>query len=147
MTPEETTAKAQSPPPSNSSPIKNSSPSLAPPPENHTASDLRDKVAAFKIYSNAYDLLSLEPYLWSLIRLYDDRVIEDIVKPSIKAFMETCDTNPRIAVRSFFYPGFEFVNNSLKAIVATPALLAFLLVIAFLQVHTRRDLREFFFMP
>ncbi len=132
MTPEEATPKAQSPPPPNSSQIKDSSPPWAPAPDNHTASDLRDKVAAFKRYSNAYDLLFPGSYLWSLIRLYDDRVIEDIVKPSIKAFMETCDTNPRIAVRAFFYPEFGFINKFLKAIVATPALLAFLVVIAFL---------------
>ncbi|KAF8960940.1 hypothetical protein BDZ97DRAFT_1921826 [Flammula alnicola] len=45
--------------------------------------------------------------------------IEDIVKPSINTFLETCDTNPRVA-----------------AIVATPALLAFLLVLAFLVLST-----------
>ncbi|KJA23860.1 hypothetical protein HYPSUDRAFT_39386 [Hypholoma sublateritium FD-334 SS-4] len=98
MTPEDTMSKAQLPPP----PVKldpnmteNSSPSLPQHDSTATRLDLRDKIAEFRRYSNT--------------------VLEEIVKPSVQAFMETCDTNPRIA-----------------AIVATPALLASLLVVAFL---------------
>ncbi|KDR77101.1 hypothetical protein GALMADRAFT_225229 [Galerina marginata CBS 339.88] len=50
---------------------------------------------------------------------FSTRIIDEVVIPSIKTFLETCDTNPQIA-----------------AVVATPALLAFLLVIAFLIIST-----------
>jgi len=45
--------------------------------------------------------------------------VQDVIKPAIKTFLETCNTNPRIA-----------------AVVATPALLGFLLVLAFFTVST-----------
>ncbi|KAF8185740.1 hypothetical protein BJ912DRAFT_481374 [Pholiota molesta] len=50
----------------------------------------------------------------STTRNYTTMVIEEVIKPSIKTFLETCDTNPRVA-----------------AIVATPALLAFFVVATF----------------
>jgi len=53
----------------------------------------------------------------ALTRHYIMRAIQDVIKPAIKTFLETCHTNPRIA-----------------AMVATPALLAFLLVLAILII-------------
>lgn len=52
-------------------------------------------------------------------RHYVTRTIQDVIKPAIKTFLETCDTNPRIA-----------------AVVATPALLGFLLLFVFLGIST-----------
>ena len=64
------------------------------------------------------------------------RATQDVIKPAIKTFLETCDTHPRIAVwiivlvPSTFL--LKFLSWDLKAVVATPALLGFLVVLAFL---------------
>ncbi|KAF8153016.1 hypothetical protein B0H34DRAFT_88100 [Crassisporium funariophilum] len=50
---------------------------------------------------------------------FTTRLTQDVIKPAIKTFRETCDTNPRIA-----------------AVVATPALLGLLLVLAFFTFST-----------
>jgi len=52
-------------------------------------------------------------------RRYVTKAIRNVIKPAIKTFLETCNTNPRIA-----------------AVVATPALLGFLLVLAFFTIST-----------
>jgi len=53
------------------------------------------------------------------VRRYFNMAIEDVTEPSIKTFLETCDTSPRVAL-----------------IIATPALLAFLLALAFFVFST-----------
>jgi len=63
--------------------------------------------------------------------LIASRTIQDVIKPAIKTFLETCDTNPRIAVWVVVVPIYTVTQYS-KAVVATPALLGFLVVLAFL---------------
>lgn len=52
-------------------------------------------------------------------RRYVKKVVQDVIKPAIKSFLETCDTDPRIA-----------------ALLATPALLGFFLVLTFFIFST-----------
>ncbi|KAF8805579.1 hypothetical protein BYT27DRAFT_7192346 [Phlegmacium glaucopus] len=54
-----------------------------------------------------------------LTRHYVTRTVQDVIKPAINTFLETFDTNPRVA-----------------AVVGTPALLGFLIVLAFFTIST-----------
>ncbi|KAF5325244.1 hypothetical protein D9619_009861 [Psilocybe cf. subviscida] len=55
----------------------------------------------------------------SYAKRYLFSISEDVIKPSIKTFLETCDTNPRTA-----------------AIIATPAIIAFMVALTFLVLAT-----------
>ncbi|KAF9484111.1 hypothetical protein BDN70DRAFT_989891 [Pholiota conissans] len=93
-----------SPPPPQSLPSSSSSHQAASPPEERRE-PLQEGIQPSVVLKIRHTI--------STTSYYANWAIEEVLKPSVQTFIETCDTNPRIA-----------------AVVATPALLAFSLVAA-----------------